>query len=145
MNQKDGSTYRAQELYGDIINLPHYEPKNHPRMTLYKRAAQFAPFSALTGYGEAVEEVARYTENPADLSEDQMEELNYRLDILQSRLDTGPDIRVTYYKPDERKAGGAYLTVTGKVMKIDKLKGYLALADGRQISLKYVVELDMDM
>ena len=143
MNQKDGSTYRAQELYGDIINLPHYEPKNHPRMTLYKRAAQFAPFSALTGYGEAVEEVARYTENPADLSEDQMEELNYRLDILQSRLDTGPDIRVTYYKPDERKAGGAYLTVTGKAMKIDRLKGYLALADGRQIPLKYIVELDM--
>ena len=131
----------AEDLYGDIIELPHFEPKRHKRMSLYKRAAQFAPFAALTGYGEAVEEVARFTEQGIELSEDETDQMDRKLMLLLSK-DENPDISFSYFKPDEKKCGGSFCTVTGKIKKIDSMKKELCLENGQRILLRNILDME---
>ena len=119
------------ELYGDIIDLPHYEPKHHPRMALYKRAAQFAPFAALTGYDAKVEEAARYVDRRVELTDEDTERINRTLQALKKQQ--GPEIRIRYFQKDEFKEGGAYLEVAGKVKKIDEYRRCLTLEEGMKI------------
>ena len=105
--------------YDDIINLPHHVSHSRPRMSNYDRAAQFSPFAALTGYGDAVKETERITDNKLELAEDEKQLLNEKMQILLENLDVNPKITVTYFEPDKKKSGGVYLTKIGNVKEID--------------------------
>ena len=102
------------EDYSDIINLPHHVSHNHPQMPMMARAAQFAPFAALTGYDTVIHETARLTDKQVKLEEYDNERLNRMFAELMSILDNHPKITVSYFLPDERKAGGSYNTTSGK-------------------------------
>jgi hypothetical protein len=110
-------------------------------MPLLDRAAQFAPFAALTGHEAAIKETARLTEEEIELDENSKELLDLRLQELQERMSECPEVTVTYFCPDEKKAGGAYETVTGKVKKVDGYAGELVFSDGRRIGLERIIEL----
>ena len=99
--------------YDDIINLPHHVSQKHRRMSLLDRAAQFAPFAALSGYEEAVIETRRLTDKRRALDESEKEKLNARLQLVKDYLEAKPIVEITYFVPDERKSGGAYITSTG--------------------------------
>lgn len=92
--------------YDDIIDLPHPMSQKHPRMSMHDRAAQFSPFAALTGHGAAIAETERETAAWTDLEEDEREHLNRQLCILRDRLEERPEVAITYFVPDSRKAGG---------------------------------------
>ncbi len=130
-----------EHRYDDIIGLPHHVSWKHPQMPLLDRAAQFAPFAALTGYEAAIKETARLTEEEIELDENSKELLDFRLQQLQEHLSERPEVTVTYFCPDEKKTGGAYETVTGKVKKVDAYAGELVFTDGRRIGLGAIVEL----
>ncbi|MCI5799967.1 YolD-like family protein [bacterium] len=124
--------------YDDIIHLPHHVSQNHPQMSMHDRAAQFAPFAALTGYEAAVGETARLTSERRELDPQEAEELNRRLTDLAARLPDHPEVTVEFFVPDDRKAGGAYVTVTGRVRHISVPEKTLVLEDGAVISLEDV-------
>ena len=124
--------------YDDIIYLPHHVSQNYPQMSMHDRAAQFAPFAALTGYEASVGETARLTSERRELDPQEAEELNRRLTDLAARLPDHPEMTVEYFVPDDRKAGGAYVTVTGRVRHISVPEKTLVLEDGAVISLEDV-------
>ena len=128
--------------YEDIVNLPPYISKRHPQPTMMDRAARFAPFAAITGYEEMVLEEARVTEEWVDLTESALERLNERLVILQERLAERPEVTITYFEPDQRKSGGAYVTHTGNVKRIDLYEHLLVMASGKKIRIESVCKLD---
>ena len=99
----------GQHQYDDIIDLPHHVSSRHPQMSMTDRAAQFSPFAALTGYGDAVREKARLTEQKPDLSEEERAELDYKLQMACGPDSEGerPEVRITYFVPDRKKAGGS--------------------------------------
>ena len=105
--------------YEDVICRQHPTSNKHPRMSRMNRAAQFAPFAALTGYEESLEEIARLTDKKRELSEDDIEEINAKLNFIQEHIKERPEVTITYFQLDERKEGGKYLTVSGKVRNID--------------------------
>ena len=128
--------------YDDIINLPHPTSQRHPRMPIHDRAAIFSPFAALSGHGTAIAETARLTERRIELDEDTRAELDRRQAILLEHMDEQPEITVTWFQPDERKDGGAYLTATSWLKKFRELERLLVLADGTEIPLEDVVALE---
>lgn len=128
--------------YEDIIHLPHHVSSVHTPMPVEARAAQFSPFAALTGYGDAVRETGRLTEERAELEEDEMGDLDRKLTELQEQIGDRPEISVTYFKPDARKSGGAYVTATGRIRKIDMFPRALVLEDGTRIPLEAVTGLE---
>lgn len=127
--------------YDDIINLPHPVSKKHPRMSLHDRAAQFAPFAALTGYGEEIKETARTTETFHAVIERKKEELNQKLLILQQNQHNHPQVFVEYFVPDARKEGGKYHTLTGKVKQIDSVNKQLVMENRITIPFQYIKEI----
>ena len=127
--------------YDDIIHLPHHVSQNHPQMPMLDRAAQFAPFAALTGYEAAVGETARLTAEKRELDAQEAEKLNRRLATLISHLPDRPEATIEYFVPDDRKAGGAYVTVTGRVRHISVPERTLTLADGTAIPLDDIVSM----
>lgn len=131
------------KAYEDIINLPHHVSANRPQMPLKNRAAQFSPFAALTGYESAVAETARITERRIELSECVIEELNRKLQMLAESAADQPEIIVTYYEPDEKKDGGAYVTAKGRMKKIDEYEGIIVFTDDRRVFVEdiYAIEL----
>ena len=131
------------EDYKDIINMPHYEPKNHPRMSIESRAAQFAPFAALTGYGDAVKKTARFTDNRIELDEEEKELLDKKMQMLQSKIKTSPLVRITYFIPDKKKQGGKYVTVKDNLKKIDKYKYTITLEGNTEILINEIIALDI--
>ena len=134
----------AEALYGDIIHLLHFEPKNHKRMSPYKRAAQFAPFAALTGYGEAITEASRYTEKNIDLSEDASDRMDRKLTFVQEEIEKGmePEISIVCFRPDVKKDGGIFVEIKGRVKKIDTYEKALVFQDGQRIPIKNIVDMD---
>lgn len=124
--------------YDDIINLPHPTSSRHPRMPMIDRAAQFSPFAALVGHGTAIQETARLTDHKIELTEDEKAILDEKLRLL---LDTGGHAMFTYFLPDERKSGGTYVTIKGKIKRIDLLKGCLVLMDGTAIPIEDILEV----
>ena len=130
--------------YDDIINLPHPTSAKHPRMPLYDRAAQFSPFAALTGHGDAIQETARLTETRIELDEDTKAVLDLKQQILADKIDEWPEVSVVWFRPDEKKDGGQYITTTGYLKKIDNIERVLRLADGTTIPLDNVLELRSD-
>ena len=127
--------------YDDILHLPHPTSKRHPRMPIADRAAQFSPFAALTGHKAAIEETARVTDRRIELDEDAKEQQDQTLQLLLERMDEQPEITVTWFSPDKKKAGGQYHTATGKLKRIDSREGRLILTDGNQIPLEDLLEI----
>ena len=126
--------------YDDIINLPHHVSKRHPQMSLYNRAAQFAPFAALSGHDDAIEETARLTDEQRELTQAESEKLNRKLAYLIQRNETTP-VDIIYFQPDSRKRGGSYRTVSGTIKRIDDIEGRIVLTDGTSIPLDAVSDI----
>lgn len=131
-----------RQNYDDIIMLPHPVSSVHPAMPVAERAAQFMPFAALTGYGDAISETGRLTEERIELDEDECAIIDQRLRMLQEKAARRPEVSVTYFRPDARKAGGAYVTVTGRLKKIDVYQRGLIMEDGTRIPLDEIVGLE---
>ena len=127
--------------YEDIIDLPHHVSYRHPRMSRIDRAAQFAPFAALTGYGAAVEETARLTEGLTELDETARALLNEKLRMLADFLDSEPQISITYFRPDERKTGGSYVTVSGTIKMVDEYARTVVMTDQTVIPMEHIREI----
>lgn len=127
--------------YDNIIRLPHHVSQNHPQMPLRDRAAQFAPFAALTGYEAVVGETARLTASKRELDAQEAEELNRQLAVVIEHLSERPEVTVEYFVPDERKSGGAYVTVTGRVRHISVPEKTLAMEDGTVIGLEDIAAI----
>ena len=128
--------------YDDIIHLPHHVSEKHPQMPMIDRAAQFSPFAALTGYDAAIDETARPTDQKRELSEEEKQIIGTALHALQRRIKTDPAVTVTYFRPDERKAGGAYKTVTGSAKKVDEYHSVLLLTNGTVIPFDSIMSLE---
>ena len=124
--------------YQDIINLPHYEPKKHPRMSIEARSAQFAPFSALTGYDDVVKETGRLTQRKLELSEEQKINISLK---LQEALDNKKEVLIKYFIKDIKKQGGKYSEKTGGIKKYDQIKQMIIFYDKTQIEINNVVEI----
>ena len=131
--------------YDDIINLPHPISKTRPQMSLKDRAAQFSPFAALTGYDAAIKETGRLTDEKIELDEEALSNLNMKFQILFEKLDEQPDIAITYFKPDETKSGGAYLTTTDKIKKVDEYERMITTTNGTKIPMDDVINLESDI
>ena len=131
--------------YDDIINLPHHVSSTRPQMSMIDRAAQFSPFAALTGYDAAIKETGRLTDEKIELDEEALSNLNMKFQILFEKLDEQPDIAITYFKPDETKSGGAYLTTTDKIKKVDEYERIITTAKGTKIPMDDVINLESDI
>ena len=131
--------------YDDIINLPHHVSKTRPQMSMLERAAQFSPFQALTGYGAAIQETARRTEDKIELGDEDVALLNAKLQILADHLPESPEVCIVWFKPDDRKAGGSYVEMTGKVKRIDDVAGLISLQSGEKIRLESIVNIESEM
>ena len=115
--------------YADIMHLTRPVSTRHIPMSMHDRAAQFSPFAALTGYDAAIEETARLTDHQAELAESSKDVLDKKIRAIQDIIDTMPEVTVTFFEPDLRKAGGAYRTITGRVKKIDEYNKALIFQD----------------
>ena len=127
--------------YDDIIDLPHPDSERHPRMPMANRAAQFSPFAALTGYEDAVRETARLTDSKAELTEEEQSTLNTNLQTLAEKIEEHPEVTLTYFRPDQRKSGGAYVTVAGRVKKLDHHLRMMVLDDGQTVPIEDLTEV----
>lgn len=127
--------------YEDIINLPHYEPIHHPRMSIDKRAGQFAPFAALTGYDEEIEETARLTTKKHILDEESINKINENLNIINENVNKHLEIKITYFIADLKKEGGKYINKTGKVKTLDLVNGYIKMIDNEKIYFEDITEI----
>ena len=132
----------TENRYDDIINLRHYSSPAHPRMSRMNRAAQFAPFAALTGYDAAVTETARLTDKRHELTEDERIMLSEKLHILSENEQDRPIVRITYFLPDSRKSGGSYEAVTGAVRRIDEGEMKVIFADGTRIDIADICDIN---
>jgi len=128
--------------YDDILHMPHYVSEKHPPMSRLDRAAQFSPFAALTGYEAAVEETARLTDRRIELDEGEKAAIDQRLTLVQKRLPDPIKVTITYFVPDKKKSGGAYLSVSGTVKKIDDYERTVVLSDGTNISINDILCVD---
>lgn len=131
-----------KKSYDDIINLPHHVSATRPHMSAIDRAAQFSPFAALTGYGDAIKETARLTEERVELDEYMKDVLSVRLQIIADQLKEHPEIAITYFQPDEKKSGGAYVTVIGRVKKIDEYERVVVMIDGTRVPIDEIASID---
>ena len=136
---------RTSNKYEEILSLPHHVSKTRPQMPMSDRAAQFAPFAALTGYDSAIKETRRLTDEKIELDEEALTTLDMKFQILMEALDEEPEVSITYFKPDERKAGGSYLKVTGTLKKLDEYERILMLMNGQKIKLDAVLDIDGDI
>ena len=129
--------------YDDIINFPHYEPKNHPRMSITSRSAQFAPFSALTGFKEEISEKGRLVDKKKILSEEQKEEIDYLLNYLEGHINDNIKIKLTYFEKDDLKNGGRYLKEETYIKKIDHYHQRIILCDLKRIKISDLYKIEL--
>lgn len=130
--------------YSDIINLPHHTSKVHPRMKVSDRAAQFAPFAALTGHDEAIKETARLVDEKLDLDDDQKNAINRTLNDLKEHIQDHLEVTIIYFQADHKKVGGTYISITDKVKKIDDYEHFILLESGMKISFEDIYCIDMN-
>lgn len=130
--------------YEDILYIPWPLPGKRARMNVEDRAAQFAPFAALTGYDAVIQETARLTQGPVFLTEESREELNRELAAIAESIAQQPKVRLSVYMEDARKEGGAFCEVEGKVKKLDLYEGGLILSDGREIPFFRICRIERE-
>ena len=128
--------------YDDIINLEHHVSKKYPQMSLENRSAQFAPFSALTGYDEVIKETGRLTSDRKEMNEELKNILDLKLKIILDNIYLKPTISVTYFIADHKKDGGEYITVTGGVKKVDRFKKLIILENNTKIPILDIIEIN---
>ncbi len=128
--------------YDDIIALPRPKSK-HPKMSQYDRAAQFAPFSALTGYKESIEEASRQVDVQRELSEEEVTSINSILSHIKNSTDKNILLKITYFVKDPIKKGGSYQMVSNKLKYIDEANGVLVLADFTKISFVDIAKIEI--
>ena len=128
--------------YDDIIHLPHHTSRRRQAMPRIGRAAQFAPFAALSGYDDAVQETARLTDRLIEQDEESLALMNEKLHALLEVIKDQPEITITYFEPDEKKAGGSYQRITGRIRRIDEINRLLILADRTAIPMDSIFEID---
>ncbi|HBG11351.1 MAG TPA: hypothetical protein DDX68_04795 [Clostridium sp.] len=131
------------KTYDDIIHLPHHVSATHPHMAAVDRAAQFSPFAALTGYDAAIKETARLTDKRVELDESMKDALSNNLQMIADRLKEHPEIAITYFQPDAKKNGGAYVTVINTVKKIDVYERIVVMTDGKVIPVDEIISIDI--
>ena len=131
--------------YDEIMGLPHHVSKTRPQMPMSDRAAQFAPFAALTGYDAAIKETGRLTDERIELDEGALTALNMRYQLLMDAFDDAPEVTITYFQADERKAGGKYITATGAVKKVDDFERRITMQDGSKIPMDEVLSIDGEL
>lgn len=127
--------------YEDIINLSRPESR-HPRMSLYQRSAQFAPFAALTGYDGQVKETARVTNKKIELDEEMKNILDIKIQIVQALMFNNPKIEVTFFVKDKLKDGGRYDIITDHIKKVDKYNGKFIMNSGLKIDMKEIIDIN---
>lgn len=132
-------------MYEDIINLPHHVSSTRPQMSMLDRAAQFSPFAALTGYDAAIKETGRLTDEKIELDEDTKAALDMKQAYLIEMIDAQPEISITYFLPDTKKSGGAYVTVTGNLKRFDEYERLLILTDGKKIPMDDIADIESDL
>lgn len=132
-----------QNNYDDIIDLPHHVSATRPQMSMMDRAAQFSPFAALTGYDAAIKETVRLTDQKIDLDDYEKEEINDKIQLITEHLGEDFEVVITYFQPDSRKAGGAYVDAVGIVKKIDEYDRVIILQDGKKIPIDDILDIDM--
>ena len=130
--------------YDDILHLPHHVSDHRTPMSAPDRAAQFSPFAALVGYDRVIEETGRMTETERELSEEERLLLSSRLEYLRSHLSDGLEVSLTLFVPDQRKDGGAYRSLQGRVKRIDAHNQILVWEDGAAIPFSTVCALEGD-
>ena len=131
--------------YDDIIDLPHQVSHRHPHMPVADRAAQFAPFAALTGYDAALRETARLTDRKVEQTEEIKALLDHKQQFLLEHAEARPKITVVHFKADERKDGGTYISVTGHFRTIDPIRRQLVLSNKTRIPLDDILDLESDL
>ena len=130
--------------YDDILHLPHPTSQRHPRMPIADRAAIFSPFAALTGHAAAIQETARLTDQRLELDEDTKAALDRKQQMLEDCLAEQPEVTVTWFLPDERKAGGSYVTTVGRLKKTDHVERLMILTDGTRIPLDDILDIESE-
>lgn len=133
---------QLKSKYDEIMGLPHHVSKTRPQMPMSDRAAQFAPFAALTGYDSAIKETGRLTDERIELDEEVLTALDMRYQLLMDALDDAPEVTITYFQPDERKAGGKYVSTIGAVKKVDDFERRITMQDGMKIPMDDVLSID---
>ena len=127
------------ESYNDIIRLPHYELRNHIRMSIENRSSQFAPFSALTGFSEEVIETSRIVDKRKIMTEEEKRILDMKLNLVENNI--GSNIEVVYFLPDLKKDGGKYITYKSRVRVIDKANRVLIFIDKKKIRIDDILDI----
>ena len=133
------------EKYREIIDLPHHVSKTRPQMPMSDRAAQFAPFAALTGYDAEIKETGRLTDERIELDVEALSALDMKYQLLMEALDEAPEVTITYFRPDERKAGGKYVSAVGAVKKIDDFERRITMQDGAKIPMDDVLSIEGEL
>lgn len=134
-----------QRDYSDIIHLPHHQSSCRKHMSMHDRAAQFAPFAALTGYHAAIKETARQTERKIELDEGMLAEINYKMQKIQNNMYNKPRLKIVYFVPDGKKNGGQYMSYEGNIRRIDEVKQVLIFTDGKEIAMNDVIQICSNM
>ena len=134
---------KGYNKYHDMINLPSPKSRKHPPMSLSNRAAQFAPFSALTGHKEIIKETARRTGEKVELEEDAIRRLNEKIMMIQENFPNRSEIIITYFLPDDKKEGGSYITERRNVKRVDPAYGQLLMKDGACIPLEDIFQIEL--
>lgn len=128
--------------YDDILDYPRPVSRRRVRMPLIDRAAQFAPFAALTGYEAVIRETARSTQTYIELDDSEKAILNEKLQLIMEQSNIAPAVTITYFQPDERKNGGAYLKMTGMVKKVDPNTQQIVMQDQTVIPIGFVYDIE---
>ena len=131
--------------YNEIMGLPHHVSKTRPQMPMSDRAAQFAPFAALTGYDAAIKETGRLTDERIELDVEVLSALDMKYQLLMEALDEAPEVTITYFQPDERKAGGKYVSAVGAVKKVDDFERRITMQDGAKIPMDDVLSIEGEL
>ena len=131
--------------YEDIVNLPRHISKVHPQATMADRAARFSPFAAISGYEDMVKEAARVTEERIDITDATKELLNEKLNMIIEFLDEEPEVTITYFEPDKKKDGGAYISITGTVKRIDEYERIVLMSDDKKIRIDEIYAIESDL
>ena len=129
--------------YDDIINLPHHVSKNRPHMSNYDRAAQFSPFAALKGYDDEIDEAARLTDEKWDIDGERVTAINEKLLLLKETVKQHPLVKIVYFKPDDKKSGGAYLTVEARLKKLLEYERKLVLDNNLTVSFDDIYNIEL--